>query len=187
MGWKKPLKANCTVTLKLRVALLPEESTASATTVVVPIGKRDPEAGVVFTDALPQVSAAEGEKVTGMLVELAPSGNVTTMSEGTVIVDGSVSALTLTEVLQLVIPKPSLTSIVRRCVPSKSSTEVNVTRRLSADVGADVVPRTVAPSFNVSERVWLKSGSVTLAWSVTEVGAQSSVAASGQIIWGGDI
>jgi hypothetical protein len=52
--------AATTVTLKEQVAWLPEASVAVQLTVVVPIGKVEPEGGLQATFTVPQLSVAAG-------------------------------------------------------------------------------------------------------------------------------
>src|SRR5215471_10389339 len=80
---------------------------------------------------------------------------------------GEVSASTVTEVAQLLVSVPSSTSIVNECAITESNTGSNVTKRLVAGVDADLVSRTVDPSFKVMMRVWLGSGSETETERVT--------------------
>ena len=49
-----------TVTVKLQVAMLPEASVALQVTVVVPVGKQEPDAGVQATVTHGQLSEAGG-------------------------------------------------------------------------------------------------------------------------------
>src|SRR5215469_16096884 len=102
-------------------------------------------------------------------------------------VGARVSAITVTKVVQLLVAVPSSTSIVNECAITESNTGSNVTRRLVAGVAADLVSRTVDPSFKVMVRVWLGSGSETETERVTGkplAGAQESDVGGGQTIWG---
>lgn len=78
-----------------------------------------------------------------------------------------VSAITVTKVVQLLVKVPSSTSMVNECAITESNTGSNVTRRLVAGVAADLVSRTVDPSFSVMVSVWLGSGSETETERVT--------------------
>ena len=69
-----------TVTSKLVVAVLPEASVAVQVTVVVPMGKREPEAGVQRTLTAEQLSVAVGTKVT--TAESRPASAFTEMLPG---------------------------------------------------------------------------------------------------------
>ena len=57
-GEKKPVKSYNTVTVKLQVLELPVRSVAWALTVVVPTGKTEPEAGLLVTVGVEQLSVA---------------------------------------------------------------------------------------------------------------------------------
>ena len=50
----------CTVTVKVQVAVLLDASVAVQVTVLVPIGKVEPDAGVQPTDVVPQLSVVVG-------------------------------------------------------------------------------------------------------------------------------
>ena len=52
--------ASCTVTLKLHAAVAPDASVAVQVTVVVPIGKTEPEAGLQTMVTLPAPPLVEG-------------------------------------------------------------------------------------------------------------------------------
>src|SRR5262245_10944353 len=62
-GWKKPAKLYCTITLNVHVLGVVVPSSADACTVVEPIGKTDPEAGLLVTSTLdeqPSVAVTAG-------------------------------------------------------------------------------------------------------------------------------
>jgi hypothetical protein len=81
-----------TVIVKLPVAVLPTPSEALQFTVVVPIGKAPPEAGVQLTGRLPETkSLAEALKVTSVIGPVAS----TVMLAGSVSV-GAVVSTTVT-------------------------------------------------------------------------------------------
>src|SRR5213079_1221593 len=69
-----------TVTLKLQAALLPLPSSAVQLTVVVPLAKAEPLAGVQVTLAVPQLSEAVALKVT--LLAQVPGAVFTVMLAG---------------------------------------------------------------------------------------------------------
>jgi hypothetical protein len=103
-----------TVTVKLQLVLLPEVSVAVQVTVVVPIGKVEPEAGLQTKPTPGQLSETTGAKVA-----LAPAGQVGsfTMLPGQVMAGGSVS-LTVTVNWQLpVLPCASVAEHVTVVVP----------------------------------------------------------------------
>jgi hypothetical protein len=75
-----------TVTVKLHVEVFPCTSVATLFTVVVPGGKVDPDAGVLITEAIPQLSVAPTLKLTTGL-----PGSHTPMLAGQVITGFSAS------------------------------------------------------------------------------------------------
>jgi hypothetical protein len=103
-----------TVTVKLQLVLLPEVSVAVQVTVVVPIGKVEPVAGLQTKTTPGQLSETTGAKVA-----LAPAGQVGsfTMLAGQVIAGGCVS-LTVTVNWQLAVwPEVSVAVQVTVVVP----------------------------------------------------------------------
>jgi hypothetical protein len=109
-----------TVTLKKQVALLPEESIATMTTLVVPIGKIDPDAGVEINVTPGTLSEIFGR---GYLtaIEDCPAGTGRIILSGQIIAGGSVST-TVTVKLQVAItPAGLLTVKVTVVVPMGNS------------------------------------------------------------------
>src|SRR5207249_7579096 len=94
------------VTVKLQVALLPWPSLALQVTVVGPMAKLPPLAGVQVTVAVPQLSVAVTAKVT--LLTQVPPEVLTLILAGQVMTGASLS-LTVTVKLQVaLLPWPSL-------------------------------------------------------------------------------
>lgn len=109
-----------TVTLKLPLAVFSALSVAVQLTVVVPVGKVVPEAGVQFGVTAPSTrSVAEAVKVT-----TAPEASVASvlMSAGRFSTGGVVSTTRTTTVSVAVPPRPSSTVSVTVWVPSGSAT-----------------------------------------------------------------
>ena len=82
-----------TVTVKVHIEMLPDESVAVEVTVVVPFGKLDPDAGALTTETPGQLSVAVTEKVT--TVEHKPGLVGAVMFAGHVI-DGGCASFTVT-------------------------------------------------------------------------------------------
>src|SRR5438552_12025394 len=95
-----------TVTVKLQLRELPAASFAVATTVVVPNGKTEPEAGLLTTVGTEQLSLAMAVKLTE--AEHVPEGALTVMLAGHAMV-GSVSSMTVMVCAALAVrPAPSV-------------------------------------------------------------------------------
>lgn len=78
-----------TVTVKLQLAELLDESVAEQLTEVVPMGKLDPDGGLHVTVTGLQLSTAVGAKLT--ISDLLPGPAVTVMLAGHAIVGGEAS------------------------------------------------------------------------------------------------
>src|SRR5438034_9397629 len=94
-----------TVTLKLQLALLPLPSSAVQLTVVVPLAKAVPLAGLQVTLAVPQLSAAVALKVT--LLEQVPGAVSTVMSAGQWILALSCASPVSVKLQAALLPLPS--------------------------------------------------------------------------------
>src|SRR5438105_3749147 len=95
-----------TVTVKLQLRELPAASVAVATTVVVPTGKTEPDAGLLTTVGTEQLSLAVTEKLTE--AEHVPGGALTAMSAGQVMVGGVLSMTVIVCDALAVRPTPSV-------------------------------------------------------------------------------
>jgi len=81
--------------VNVQLLVFPTASVAVAVTVVVPTGNTEPEATLVETFAVPQLSVAVGaEKVTGIDVSVVFSGRFTTMFAGHAMT-GAVESITV--------------------------------------------------------------------------------------------
>ena len=116
---------------------------------------------------VPLIFPAQASVAVGALLTEAEHWPVMVGSMATSGIGAVVSAITVTEVVQLLVAVPSSTSRVNECAITESNTGSNVTRRLVAGVAADLVSRTVDPSFSVMVSVWLGSGSETETERVT--------------------
>ena len=90
--------ASFTVTVKLQLRELPAASVAVEVTIVVPSGKTEPEAGLLETVGMEQLSLAVTVKFT--TAEHAPEGAFTVMLDGQAMFGACVS-LTVTLKLQV--------------------------------------------------------------------------------------
>src|SRR5215471_13502504 len=137
---------------------------------------------------VPLIFPAQSSVAVGTLVTVAEHWPVMVGRVARSGIGAVVSAITVTEVVQLLVSVPSSTSMVNECAITESNTGSNVTRRSEAGVEADLVPRTVDPSFKVMVSVWLASGSETETERVTGkplAGAQEIDVDWGQTIPGG--
>ena len=87
-----------TVTVKVQEAVLPHASVATEVTVVVPVEKNEPDAGVETIVGVPQLSVAEGVKET--FLPHSPVAFETVILAGHEIV-GGITSVTAVIVLQL--------------------------------------------------------------------------------------
>src|SRR5258706_17498 len=136
--------SSLTATVKILVAVLPEESVAVAVTVVVPLLKTLPLAGTVVTVTLAsQLSLAVGAKLT--VVEQLPLASrlVTAMTLGAGMMGASSSLIVMVKVGGAVLPEESVAVAVMGVVPllktlPLAGTVVTVTlaSQLSVAVGA---------------------------------------------------
>jgi hypothetical protein len=136
--------SSVTVTVKVLVALLPEESHALAVTVVTPLLKTLPLAGTVMTLTAPsQLSVAVGAKVTVVEQLPVPSSLVLAVTFGAVITGASSSdTVTVNEVAAL-LPEESVAAAVTVVTPLLNTLPLagtvvtfTVTSQLSVAVGA---------------------------------------------------
>ncbi|MDP9283113.1 MAG: hypothetical protein M3P38_13545 [Chloroflexota bacterium] len=141
-----------TVTLKVPVDVLPDESVAVQLTVVVPPGNRLPEGGTQVIVGGPALSVAVAVYVTG--ADADPNGAVTVISAGTVSTGASRST-TVTSNMTVVVPVGPAASHVVVVVPTPSDagdvgahdteSEGPVKRIVALAVPGDVSAITTAP------------------------------------------
>ena len=104
-----------TVTVKLQLVWLPEASVAVATTVVVPIGKAEPDGGVLATVTPGQLSDAPMAKVT--MAEQTPCPAIVVMLAGQDMVGFSLSFTVTVNEQVAVLPDESVAVAVTVVVP----------------------------------------------------------------------
>src|SRR5881397_2365513 len=157
-----------TVTLKTQLSVFPDASVAAEVTVVVPLGKLEPEGGVEVRVTPGQLSLAVALKLT--TAEHWPGSVPVTMSAGQITFGFSVS-LTVTVKTQLsVFPEASVAVQVTAVVPfgklePESGVEVKVTPgQLSLAVALKL---TTAEHWPRSVPVTMSAGQVTFGFSVS--------------------
>ena len=126
---------HCTATLKAQVAVLPEASVAVQVTVVVPVGKLEPEAGLHDVVTPGQLSEAVG---LGYSITVPGSfgSAITETFSGHVIAGGCVS-LTVTVKVQLVsVVEVQVTVVVPTGKKDPDAGEQVIVPQSPSDVGA---------------------------------------------------
>src|SRR4051794_38235560 len=103
------------MTRKVQEAVLPLESVAMLVTRLVPRLKRDPEAGVLTTEGIPQLSVPVTEKLT--IASVRPISAARRISAGQVTRGSSVSVTMTLKVLVVEFPLASVARQVTRVVP----------------------------------------------------------------------
>jgi hypothetical protein len=152
-----------TVTVNVQVAVLPEPSVATLVTVVVPVLKKLPEAGVETTLTVPQLSVAVTLKLT--VAPQLPEAEATDIFCGQVIT-GKVVSTTVTTKLQLVeLPNVSVATLVTVVLPTGNTlpdagVETIVTGELH--VLAVTLKFTVAPQVPTSLETEIFEGHVMI-------------------------
>jgi hypothetical protein len=157
-----------TVTVKLHAALLPDASVATLDTVVVPIGKAEPEGGLLTTFTPEALSDAPTTKFT--IAVVWPGSVGTVMLAGHVIFGASVST-TLTEKLPVVeFPAVSVATLETVVVPmGKAEPEAGLLTTVTPGVlsVAVTVKFTVAVALPGSVEAVMLAGSVSFGASVS--------------------
>jgi hypothetical protein len=123
----------------------------------------------------------------GTVVRVTEHSPVITGKNGTSGTGAAVSALTVINVWQLAEAEPSLTSIVRACIPGDKVNVTKLTSWLVAGEATVCVSSTSASCFNTTVKDCPESGSVTLTERFALApagGAQSNVASAGQTTCG---